>query len=101
MVRTFLQTNSFPFVGCIVHYQVIGRGPAKLTNFTGTSVFQLKEVIKEKNQLPLPPSRINLWVRKPDEEKKYLDELRKAFKKGKSFDSSASMKLMRRQMLVK
>ena len=44
-------------------------------------------------KLPGAASLLKLLVGKPDEEKEYLD---KAFKKGKSFDFSTSMKLVRR-----
>lgn len=94
MARTFLQTNSFSFVDCVIHYQAAGRSPAELTNFTGTSVLQLKEAIKKKSQLPVPSDIIKLFVGKPGKEKKALDELRKAL--GISFDLRGLMTLIMR-----
>ena len=60
----------------MIYYQVIGRGPAQLNDFTGTCVYDLKEQIKGKDEC---------WVGKSDEEKEDLDRLRK---EGKSFDFS-------------
>ena len=59
----------------MIHYQVVGHGPASLNNFTGTDIFDLKEAIKEKSQLPYPPDIIKLFIREPIKDKKDLDEL--------------------------
>ena len=60
----------------MIHYQVIGRGSARLNNFTGTCVYDLKEAIKAKEQLPSPASLLNLSIRKKSsEEIEDLEEL--------------------------
>ena len=59
----------------MIHYQIVGRGEAKLNNFTGTSIFDLKEAIREKSQLPYSPDVITLLVGKPGKEKQDLDEI--------------------------
>ena len=72
----------------MIHYQVVGRGLAKLSSFNGTGIYDLKRAIKEQSQLPYPPDIIKLFVREPKKDKKKdLDELWKAFKT-KSFDFS-------------
>ena len=73
---TFYNINILYFVVCVIYYQVVGRGPAQLNNFTGTSIFDLKEAIKKESQLPHPPDIIRLFVRGPTKDKKTdLDEL--------------------------
>ena len=66
----------------MIHYQVVGRSLAKPSNFTGTCIYELKEAIKDKEELPGAASLLRLLIGKPDEEKEDLDNLRKAFKKG-------------------
>ena len=80
-----------PFAGCEIHYKVIGRGPARLTNFTGTLVYDLKMAIETQEKLPTAASLLKLYVGK-QEAKKDLDELHKVYRKGKSFDFSRLMK---------
>ena len=72
--------------------EVVGRGPMKLYNFTGTSVFDLKRAIKLEEELPIAASLLKLCVGKPDGEKEDLDELQKVFREGKSFDLSRLVK---------
>ena len=60
----------------MIHYQVIGRGSARLNNFTGTCVYDLKEAIEAKEQLPSPASLLILSIKKiSSEEIEDLDEL--------------------------
>ena len=74
----------------MIHYQVVGRGLAKLSRFNGTDIFDLKSAIKDQELLPIAASQLKLFVREPTKDKKDLDNLRKAFQteRGKSFDFS-------------
>ena len=81
-----------PFVGCEIHYNVVGRGPASLNSFTGTSIYHLKRAIKLEEELPTAASLLKLSVGKPDGEKEDLDELQKVFREGKSFNLSRLVK---------
>ena len=64
----------------------------KLYNFTGTCVSDLKIVINLKEELPTAASLLKLSVGKPDGEKEDLNELRKVFREGKSFNLSRLVK---------
>ena len=70
----------------------MGGDPARLNDFTGTCIFDLKEAIKEKSQLSYPPDTIKLSVGKPGGDKEDLDELQKVFREGKSSDLSRLVK---------
>ena len=87
---TFYNINILYFVGCVIHYQVVGRGPAKLSRFKGTDIFDLKSAIKDQELLPIAASQLKLFVRDPTKDKIDLDHLRKTFQteRGKSFDFS-------------
>ena len=75
MMHVLQHFNSFEFVGCEVHYKVVGRPPASLNSFTGTSVYHLKRAIKLEEELPTAASLLKLSVGKHNEVKKDLDDL--------------------------
>ena len=64
----------------------------KLTNFTGTLLYHLKKAIHDNEKLPSAASQLKLWVEKPEERKKDLDQLEKTFTTGKSFDFTRLIK---------
>ena len=70
----------------MIHYRVVGHDPDQLSNFTGTSLYELKKAIMSENQLKSPISRLTLSAGKPGAEKHNLYDLQKDFKLGKSFD---------------
>ena len=72
---TFYNINILYFVACVIYYQVVGRGPAQLNNFTGTGIFDLKSAIKDQELLQIAASQLKLFVREPTKDKKDLDEL--------------------------
>ena len=54
-----------PFNVVVIHYQVVGRDPAKLTNFTGSDLYDLKGAIKLEEGLSDVASLLKLSVGKP------------------------------------
>ena len=66
----------------MIHYQVISRRPAEIRNFTGTSIFQLKEAITKNGKLTSHVQLVCLrpHVVKSGLEPQDLDDLRKTLK---------------------
>ena len=61
-----------PFNVVVIHYQVVGRDPAKLTNFTGSDLYDLKWAIKLESQLESSLDLLKLSAGKPGEGKQDL-----------------------------
>ena len=86
------------FVGYTIHYQVLDdhdRSQAKLTNFPGTDLFDLKEAIKLKSELSYPSDKLKLWASKPNEERRDMDKLQDLMDVEGNFDFSTLFKYYR------
>ena len=75
-----------PFNVVVIPYQVVGRYPTKLRNFTGSDLDDLRGAIKLAEGLPDAASLLRLSAGKPGEGKQDLYDLRKNFKLDGFFD---------------